>query len=513
MWTRRIARPAAAAALALALATAPALADRPLSAIDWLSRSVAVEPPAVRTPAAPADGSGLAPDAISVSPLSDPSSDATGLLPAERSGLARDFWGDTGAARVAADIRALDTGNLPALRELTLTILLSELDPPTGGDSDQGMYFLARIDKLLDFGALDQAMAMIELVDTGDPEVFRRWFDIALLLGQEQRPCEVLRAQPRLEPSYPARVFCIARGGDWSAAVVTLRSAEALGQLSAEEEEVLARFLDPDLFEDAGPMPPLSRPSPLQWRMMEAIGEPPPTRSLPLAFAQADLRRNSGWKAQIEAAERLTRAGALSPNRLLGLYTERVPAASGGVWDRVAAVQALDAALTDGDADAVDRALPEAWRQMAQVELETVLSRLHAERLQRLSLQEKSDALAFRAGLLSEDFEAVADRRDPGDSSERFLVALALGNLEPRTPAPGTMGEAVRDGFTAPLRARDNDDEAQGMTVMGAIASLEAGAAGDMRGVTDGIAALRETGLDRIARRAALELMLLDRRG
>jgi hypothetical protein len=63
------------------------------------------------------------------------------LLPAERSGLPRDFWGDAEAARVAEEMRALDTDTLPALRELILTILLTELDPPAGAEAERGAIF------------------------------------------------------------------------------------------------------------------------------------------------------------------------------------------------------------------------------------------------------------------------------------------------------------------------------------------------------------------------------------
>ena len=124
--------------------------------------------------------------------------------------------------------------------------------------------------------------------------------------------------------------------GDWNAAALTLKTAEALGFVTGEQSALLERFLDPEIEDGAAPLPPPSRPSPLVWRMMEAIGEPMPTNTLPVAFAQADLRANAGWKQQIEAAERLARTGAVAPNRLLGLYTERRPAASGGVWDRAA---------------------------------------------------------------------------------------------------------------------------------------------------------------------------------
>ena len=68
--------------------------------------------------------------------------------------------------------------------------------------------------------------------------------------------------------------------------------------------------------------------------------------TLPLAFAHAELRDTAGWKSQIESAERLARAGVIAPNVLLGLYTERLPAASGGVWDRAAAFQRFESALT-----------------------------------------------------------------------------------------------------------------------------------------------------------------------
>jgi putative component of toxin-antitoxin plasmid stabilization module len=46
-----------------------------------------------------------------------------------------------------------------------------------------------------------------------------------------------------------------------------------------------------------------------------------------------------------------------------------------------------------------------------------------------------------------------------------------------------------------------------------ALSRIEHGTAGDLRGVTDGLAVLRHIGLEDAARRTALELMLLDRRG
>ena len=39
---------------------------------------------------------------------------------------------------------------------------------------------------------------------------------------RSRRPCAALRQNPALSPTLPARVFCLARGGDWNAAEITL---------------------------------------------------------------------------------------------------------------------------------------------------------------------------------------------------------------------------------------------------------------------------------------------------
>ena len=71
---------------------------------------------------------------------------------------------------------------------------------------------------------------------------------------------------------------------------------------------LLARFLDSDIVSTPPDPDFLRNPTPLVFRMLEAVGEPIPTNPLPLAFAHADLGENRGWKSQIDAAEQLARA-------------------------------------------------------------------------------------------------------------------------------------------------------------------------------------------------------------
>jgi len=500
--------------LALALGVSRASAEPPLSAIDWLSNSVikaAVPPP----PVAPDISPSTVPDAITVSPLGAPDPDAVGLLPASVTGLPKDLWGTSPTADLVHLIGTERVDTLPALQSLLYTLLLAELDPPADAQG-HGKLLLARLDKLLDLGALDQAQALLERAGPTNPALFRRWFDVSLLTGHEDRACAAMRAAPDIAPTFPARIFCLARGGDWNAAALTLDTGKALGILSDSEDALLARFLEPDLADGADPLPVPAHPSPLVFRMMEAIGEPLPTATLPRAFAQADLRAISGWKAQLDAVERLGRSGAISPNLLLGVYTARRPAASGGVWDRVAAVQALDVAVLAGDATRVSAALPAAWDAMQQAELEVPFAQLYGERLARLPLTGTPLHIAFRLGLLSDAYESIAAGETPTSPIEIFLRGIAMGDVSGLTP-PDRAASAVAAAFNTdtvgPAMQARLDDGQLGEAILEAIDRITEGARGDVADVTDGLALLRRVGLEDQARRAALELLILERRG
>ena len=506
----------AGAALVWVMLCGTAQAEAPLSAIDWLSQSVTT-PAALPAPQPeePKVSTGALPQDVAVSSLDAPAPDAIGLLPPQVTGLPRSLWGLGRTDEIAALITAERTETLPALKSLLTAVLLAEAEAPADA-AGRGTLLLARIDKLLDLGALGPAAALLDKAASVQPDLFRRTFDVALLTGTEDRACETMRANPELAPTFPARIFCLARSGDWNAAALTLRTAQALGFVTDEEDALLSRFLDPELYEDEPPLAKPARPTPLVWRMLEAVGEPLPTQSLPLAFAHAELRDTVGWKAQLEAAERLARAGAIQPEVLRRLYTDRKPAASGGVWDRVADVQELEAALTGANAVAVADLLPTLWDRMTVAELEVPFAELYAERLAVLNLPDDAAALVFRIGLLSASYERAARARVPKDATEAFLIGLALGSVEGLAP-PDSLARAIAPAFRNP----PGDPEFTallaegrlGETLLGAIDRINGGLQGMPGGVTAGLSVLAQTGMTDALRRTALELMLLERRG
>jgi hypothetical protein len=482
----------------------PALPDPPEAfAPGWLSDTVTRPHADVATSAARPDFRTLPIGAVDL--------DAVGVLPRSITGLPADLWGETPTETLVRLFRAQPASGRPAALSFARTLALAELDPPRDTEPGDGELFLARLDMLLDRGALDPAMALMERAGPTQPAVFRRFFDVSLLTGHADRACTAMAANPDIAPTFPARIFCLARQGDWPAAALSFGTAEALGRITEAEGDVIARYLDPALFEGEPPLPPDPDLTPLDFEMRMAIAERPDVTGLPLAFVHADLSPLAGWRAQLDAAERLMRAGAIEPQQWFAIYTARVPSASGAVWDRVAAVQALDAALLAGNAAEVAERLPEAFSQMQGAGLAVAFSTVMAERLQRLPLTGEAGAIARRIGLLSPIYEDVANRTVAQAPAERLAFDVARGQL-PEVPqdADASM-RAVAAAFAEPappFRYRwllDNDR--MGEAFLRALLVLSDREA-DYGDLTDALVLFRTVGLEDLARRGALQALL-----
>ncbi|MBY6158842.1 hypothetical protein [Pseudooceanicola nitratireducens] len=532
----------------LAQSQVQAQGNRPISAIDWLDRGsdfAALPRPApeLNTPlqpprpplgdlAEPPVAERIITPEVTTHALNAQQAGAVGLLPRRVTGLPADLWQGSLPATLTRRIDALDLTDTPALQSLLYSLLLAETLPPEAPGSNQTAnrtaghdFLLARIDKLTAMGAVDPALALAERADpTSHPAIFARWFDLSLLAGDDHRACSALRDRPALSPSDAALTFCRAMLGQYDLAVLTFGTAAALGVLTQSEETLLRLYLDPELAEETPPLPPPARPSPLAFRLAEAIGTPLPTGGLPRAYAMTDLRGTSGWRAEIEAAERLTQSGALTENRLLGIYTAREPAASGEPWDRVEAIQQLDAAISASDRDRAARALPAAWSALQAAALDVPFARLWAVTLVDMDLgaatgddidADRIENILFDMAMLSPEYETLAARLPRPDARRKFLAALAVG--EPGTAtAPDVTAQAIQRGFAPetelPTLIRlDLQQGKLGEAMLQSMALLAQGAEGATKDIAPALAALRRMGLEDTSRRAALQLMLLER--
>ena len=155
--------PSRLAGLLLLVATGtPALAAEPLSAIDWLSDSVAA-PPVPATPSIAAAPAAIPP--VETLPLGAPLPDGIGLLSAESAGLSRTLWRGSKTTELVELVSSEPRDLLPAPKALLKRLLLAELDPPADAGAD-GRLLIARIDRLLELGALDEAAALLDVAGT-----------------------------------------------------------------------------------------------------------------------------------------------------------------------------------------------------------------------------------------------------------------------------------------------------------------------------------------------------------
>ncbi|KEJ88348.1 hypothetical protein [Sulfitobacter donghicola] len=503
----------------------------PLSVIDWLDKPA----PQARLPRAPiittpkplqtpkpidepaVTKSGSAPQ-VTTRPLGAAVPRNVGLVPASVTGMKPDLWAGSPVAALTRRIDALPELGLPAANALLFSLLLAETAPPKEGAQALDTLTLARVKKLEALGAVDPAMALAEQAGAmTSRRLFDVWAQLNMLVGTEDTACDALAKAPYLTQDSAIKIFCAARGGDWDTAMLTFGSAKALSLIPMEKLNVLDRFLNPDLFEDAPPLATPREMDPLTFRLFETIGEPLPTRPLPYAYAVADLRDVAGWKAQLEAAERLTRTGALPDNRLLGLLTDRKAAASGGVWDHVRAVQRFDTALNTRSVDAISKTLPPAWREMQSAELEVSFSTSFQERSNGLALSGSSARILAYMGLLSPSYETVAATL-PQDldlgPNDALLRAIARGEA-PETAPTAALPRAIYDAFETPTPnlawMAMAKSHRLGEALLFTLDDLRDGAQGDSQSLRRALSTLRALGLEDTARRAALQILLLER--
>ena len=174
-----------------------------------------------------------------------------------------------------------------------------------------------------------------------------------------------------------------------------------LGQSQVDTSSLLAAYLDPELANNLIlHKVDYTKLTPLEFKLRAGVGQPVFTKSLPLKFAASDLSKASSWRQQIEAAERLSAMGSLSAIELLAKYKSGKISASGGIWDRVFAVQQLDRALEDPIIDP-SKELRVFWTSMKNSKLAAPLARAWADKLIEFGQVPQENEIFFQMQVLS----------------------------------------------------------------------------------------------------------------
>ena len=496
-----------------------AAAQAPLSAIDWLSDSLNDPPEFQIQPELPPLVTPALQDISVQNGLSPVSPDAIGLLSPTVTGFSANLWGDMRATEIVDLLLAFPNEGTPEAKSLFRRILLAQANPAPD-DVQNGLVLHARVERLLQIGALDAAEALITLTPTTNTSIFQLKFDIAILTDRTTKICETLKKSPAISDDLSTRVYCLARGGDWNAAAITLSLGAGIGAIEPAREEMLIRYLDPVLFED---QPDPVAPDPLgvmDFVLREAVLLPRPHGLMPLSYVYRDIGERAPLRAKLDASERLAIAGSLPNNLLFAAYREGKAASSGGVWGRVNAVQMLDAALRDGAPNGITAAVSAAYDAFAEVGLLSALAGEYARDLVALEYSsEYADVAHQILDLLHLGNVSSFDWGNAIVLDENRQLALAIVTQAPLIidPAGKAMLQSIVNGLNGPapdsplatLLLNQLEDGQQGQAILAALELLSNGAQADPEGVRVGLYTLVSAGQSAVARRIAIQILLL----
>jgi hypothetical protein len=443
---------------------------------------------------------------IQVSTLSSNDYQSIGLLPIYVTGIPTTIWKNSNFDDLKYSLKKMPTFSYSPIQELVYSLLLAEARPPL---DEPGRYaFLeVRLNKLLKYGAVDPAIALIERASPVPESMMPLLFDISLLSSNNLPVCDPIFQNTKNKDLQAELIYCYARKGDWLTAHLILKTEEVLGDLSSQEVSLLDRYLEVDFDVDLNALlPPPELITPLEYRLYEAIGEPIPAEYLPIQYSQSDLSGENGWRAQIIAAERLSSTGAIPGNQILGIYTNNSPGVSGGIWERVKAVSDLDKALkTEGN---VEKHFQAAWKIFKQTDQVTVFAKLFGLRVFERNLSPTSKKIAADLLLLTNNFKLTENYLSTND----IRYGLVTNDFS-KVIISNETEKIIFNVFTDPnipfLVEQKLNQGKLGEVILNSLLQFETGIEGNFKDFSESLSTLNLIGLDTTARRAALTHLVL----
>ena len=473
-------------------------AQTPLSAIDWLSKENSkFQKSLIDEKNTETENT----NDIKVSTLASNEYQAIGLLPIYVTGIPTTIWRNSSFDDLVYSFKTMPIFKYSPIQELVYSLLLAEARPPLN-EPARYAFLEARLNKLLNYGAVDPAIALIERASPLPERMIPLLFDISLLSSNNFPICDPIFQNTKNRDLQAELIYCYARKGDWLTAHLILKTGEVLEDLNVREVSLLDRYLEVDFNVDLNALlPPPELITPLEYRLYEAIGEPIPAEYLPIQYSQSDLSGENGWRAQVIAAERLSLTGAIPENQILGIYTSNNPGVSGGMWERVKVVQDLDLAL-EHEED-FEYYFQNAWRVFKKTDQLTVFAKLFGLRVFEKNLSVKSKEIAANLLLLTNNFRLTKGYWNSSD----IRFGLTTGDFS-QVKASNEIEKIILKVFTEPsmpfLVEQKLNQGKLGEVILNALLQFETGIDGNLKDFSESLSTLNLIGLDNTARRAAL---------
>lgn len=271
-------------------------------------------------PQSPVSSQGLAPPpSVEVGTLGSAEGPAAGLLDSNNGGLGQGIWNGSPRADVETLLlRAPLASADPALRALTLRVVLTKADAPIGPAPHA--FTTLRIEKLLDGGLIQDAGALAAQASVPDDPDFARAQADALLVADRAADVCSDKTSMRLTAPDPfwlqLRVYCASVGGDQPTADLTQAVLAAQGHDDKAFDVLLGDVLNHTTTAPG----PIAKPTAIHIFLLQQAGLPV-TDAIAAKMGTAEnllaMRdpRNA-LPVRIAAASRIAWTGALNADEL-----------------------------------------------------------------------------------------------------------------------------------------------------------------------------------------------------
>lgn len=256
--------------------------------------------------------------------------ETAGPLEPGEGGLGLDLWAGSDRESLirllAAAPRQIES---PALRDLTLRLLLSSATPPTGraGEPAPGALLRARAELLYDLGAFDGLRRLLQRLPRGadtDPDLARLRVETALLERDRAEACRETRGGIELYPQtafwQEALIYCQISEGEEAAAGIGL----ALLREAGDGDPEVGRLAEAAL--GLGEPPEPRRAEALVLAYLARLDRPPPlalVESAPPGLLPVLARQSRLEPAlRLQLAEQAAEVGALPRRALAEVYEQ-----------------------------------------------------------------------------------------------------------------------------------------------------------------------------------------------
>jgi len=369
-----------------------------------------------------------------------------GIIPSEITGINPRIWSSITEDAISFQLNSLPYLHFSTARTFLKRVLITETNAPLDSLTSikKGkLYLFSKLDKLIEIGALDEAETLISLVPKLDKDVFNRWSKVSLLTGRLTKMCKTLVRKPELSSDLSLRIICFARLGDWQAAALILATASTLGKISNNREQLLIRYLDPNLFIDNQTNSQNSNFDEIDFYIKTTSQQYNGIRNNKPKYSYRELNSNSSLDGKIIAAEILTISKSINGSVLFDIYRNSIVDKSEEHWTRIETIQDLDSALNTVNKLKVSTALKHAISEMHSYNLLVPFAKEYAAKLSYF------DAHANQTELNDEYATIFVLANDLPDNWTKYkakneFINLALDVLKQRILTPQTIEMAIQ---------------------------------------------------------------------